>query len=605
MFEFIKRYKWLVLTVLMVILGLQILTLNQLKALNHALFEQQVQYQSKTTIENIQQSIKEKQKATTAIALTLSEVLTLRDFNSHHFDSGSQFSQLIDRINQHSDYKNLWVQVVSTEGQSLFRSWSPIRHNLLNIRPEFALIKQSNSPIQSVSSGKFDLSIKVVTPIIIDGQLVGFLDLISHFNSFQKRFEKQGFDSLVVATHERSKMISNPFAQHYIGNYYVALLEPNLGLMNQVTEQELEGWIERHQEAFIWKNKLVMKLPLISPDDQVHGYYFAFKDFSKLDMAHLESNYFVEGKSYWIIADAVLSLLFLAGLALFLMRSQKRYYQNILNSEDEIVLVTNGRNLIDANAQLFKYFKELGIDKKACICDYFISEEGFLQKEMGGMSWIHYLIKHPELEHRALVNVQDNPTIFRLKAQRLSQSEELFVVVLVDITNLVELNENLNKQTLTDSLTQTGNRRYFNQYLTEQLTHVERYNNRLSLISFDIDHFKRVNDTYGHQVGDEVLIQVCDVVFEQLRDLDKFFRIGGEEFLVILVGHSQQEAYLVAERIRHAIVSQAFGEAGKITISLGVAEYRKGEADNQLMNRVDTALYQAKNRGRNLSVMAD
>jgi len=599
MYEFIKRYKILVLVTLMIIIALQVLLFAQLKIINDSLFEQKIEQYVEDTQVNIQQSIHEKQKASTAIALAFAELAAIDSFNLQSVGDDLHFNELIKRINEHSSYNNLWLQVVDLNGQSLYRNWSSIRHDLLNIRPEFSLIKQSEEPIKSVSSGKFDLTIKVVIPILVEGHLLGFIDLITHFNSIQKRFETLGVDSLVVATKERSKLITHPFSSHTIGDYYLALLNPNLNLVNQVSQEELERWIERSQNWSIWNDKLVVKQSLMTPDDQVHGYYFAFIDLSKLDSAHLETHDLLTSKAYLIIADVVFSLFLLAGLLLFLLRSQKQYFQNILNSEEEIVLVTNGQKLIDANTQLYRYFTDIGKNRENCICDYFINEPGFLQKDMNGVSWVMYLINHPEIEHKVMVKVKDQSLIFRLKARRLSQSEDLFVVVLVDITALVELNEKLNQKTLTDSLTKAGNRRYFNQYLAEQLAHVKRYDRPLAVILFDIDYFKRVNDTYGHQAGDEVLVGMSRIVFQQLREVDKFFRIGGEEFMIVFSGHTQQEAYEIAERIRQAVEGYVFTGVGQVTISLGVTQYQPKETDNQIMQRVDRALYRAKEKGRN------
>jgi diguanylate cyclase (GGDEF)-like protein/PAS domain S-box-containing protein len=155
----------------------------------------------------------------------------------------------------------------------------------------------------------------------------------------------------------------------------------------------------------------------------------------------------------------------------------------------------------------------------------------------------------------------------------------------------------------TDSLTNTHNRRYFFEFATHEFTMTKRYKTPLSMIMFDIDHFKQFNDLYGHQTGDEVLIHVAQVAQEQLRDADILARYGGEEFVVLLPNSNAQEAAVVAERIREAIAAYQMDINGKnvsITISAGVVERvtSTGSVDH-MIQQADKAMYAAKSAGRN------
>jgi len=126
-----------------------------------------------------------------------------------------------------------------------------------------------------------------------------------------------------------------------------------------------------------------------------------------------------------------------------------------------------------------------------------------------------------------------------------------------------------------------------------------RYQRKFSIIAIDIDHFKRVNDTHGHSTGDDVLKEVVNIIHLQIRHLDGIYRYGGEEFNVILPETNLQGAILQAERLRNAIAEHHFKHIGKMTISLGVAEYRQEEAIHILLKRADDSLYAAKVAGRN------
>ncbi len=170
--------------------------------------------------------------------------------------------------------------------------------------------------------------------------------------------------------------------------------------------------------------------------------------------------------------------------------------------------------------------------------------------------------------------------------------------------DLRRANTELTELTLIDSLTGLKNHRYVNEYLGQNLLHASRYGEPLSVLMIDIDHFKRVNDTYGHvPAGNDVLQELARVLRAQLRQSDVVCRFGGEEFLVICANTSRSATITLAERIRAAVQEHTFPHLGDehLTVSIGVATYEpKRDRDaNTLLNRVDSALYEAKNEGRN------
>ncbi len=153
---------------------------------------------------------------------------------------------------------------------------------------------------------------------------------------------------------------------------------------------------------------------------------------------------------------------------------------------------------------------------------------------------------------------------------------------------------------LTDPLTGIGNRRRLTNWLEEETARAQRYRRPLTAIFFDLDHFKHVNDTYGHAVGDSVLIQVAKSLKANLRQCDLLGRFGGEEFVVLLIETGLDDAFAVAERMRAAVSRLQFADmAEQVTISGGLAELRPGETWEKLLQRSDQALYRAKKSGRN------
>jgi diguanylate cyclase (GGDEF)-like protein/hemerythrin-like metal-binding protein/PAS domain S-box-containing protein len=174
---------------------------------------------------------------------------------------------------------------------------------------------------------------------------------------------------------------------------------------------------------------------------------------------------------------------------------------------------------------------------------------------------------------------------------------------LVNLTQkLREANEMLKSLAITDELTGLYNRHFFDRKTEEEMGQADRDNAPLSLIVFDLDHFKKVNDTWGHPVGDEVLKITTKVVGGQIRGTDVLCRIGGEEFAVILPQTTLPIAVMVAERLREALDADLHPKVGKVTGSFGVAERIKAESFRHWYKRADDALYLAKNQSRNCVV---
>ncbi|ESS73383.1 diguanylate cyclase [Methyloglobulus morosus KoM1] len=159
----------------------------------------------------------------------------------------------------------------------------------------------------------------------------------------------------------------------------------------------------------------------------------------------------------------------------------------------------------------------------------------------------------------------------------------------------------------TDPLTQTSNRSAFDDYIKREISLATRHSKSLSIIFLDVDHFKHINDQYGHECGDVALTSVAKWIKECLRSSDAVFRFGGEEFVVILSETDLIGAELVAERIRNNIENHTMSynmQAVNITASLGVSELRGNETVDALVKRADGAMYKAKKNGRNQVVLA-
>jgi diguanylate cyclase (GGDEF)-like protein/PAS domain S-box-containing protein len=174
-----------------------------------------------------------------------------------------------------------------------------------------------------------------------------------------------------------------------------------------------------------------------------------------------------------------------------------------------------------------------------------------------------------------------------------------FVSVITDITQRKQIEKELNKLLITDKLTQAYNRTKFEEIMPIEMERTRRFNHPLSLLIFDIDHFKKINDTFGHLFGDYVLKTIADIVREHMRKVNYFIRWGGEEFIIIAIETNFEKAKILSERIRKEVDGYDFDKIDKITISFGVTQFKEDDTLDTFVKRADDALYQAKEKGRN------
>ncbi|SEM98255.1 PAS domain S-box-containing protein/diguanylate cyclase (GGDEF) domain-containing protein [Pseudomonas sp. ok272] len=167
-----------------------------------------------------------------------------------------------------------------------------------------------------------------------------------------------------------------------------------------------------------------------------------------------------------------------------------------------------------------------------------------------------------------------------------------------DVSDMKRVEEELRALSVTDSLTGIHNRRYFQERLSTEMARVERSGGQLAVIMLDLDHFKRVNDVYGHAAGDRVLQAICERISHRLRRTDVFCRLGGEEFMVLCPDADGQQAYTLAVELWQSLRATPIDGLGTATASFGIASWRLGEGADALLLRADSGVYAAKQAGR-------
>lgn len=278
----------------------------------------------------------------------------------------------------------------------------------------------------------------------------------------------------------------------------------------------------------------------------------------------------------------------------------------VLSRSGRYLTVTGGtdtRYYHDGSSLIGKYIADVLADDKA---KWFIGEiEHALEK--GGLHIVEYTLAGSDVKDLPQ-DGPDHPIWFEGRIQALDfqvDGEDAVLWVASNISARHDMEEQLRKLSQTDSLTGLANRRRFSEMATEELTRALRYNHPISILIFDIDHFKTINDNFGHQAGDAALVELARVVLDCTRESDSVARWGGEEFTVLMPFTGLVTAASVGEKIRERVAQHPFKNGLKLTVSIGVAEWQlHDEAVDSVVSRADDALYQAKETGRNRIVLA-
>lgn len=284
-----------------------------------------------------------------------------------------------------------------------------------------------------------------------------------------------------------------------------------------------------------------------------------------------------------------------------LLKESEKRYRDVSELLPQIVFETDATgNVIFVNRKAFHIFGYTQADVKQGLnmLEMFIPEEreraleNFQRRlrgeEIGGMEYIA---------------ARKDGGIFPVAvfAIRILRENEIMGLrgILIDITERKRTEKELARLATTDHLTGLYNRIKYDEIVEKEIERFKRYGKPLSMMMFDIDDFKKINDIYGHCAGDSVLKTAANIVGGNIRKLDYLVRWGGDEFIILCPETSVDVASALAERIRIKVESHEFSIVGKITISLGVTEFREDDTGDNFIKEADAALYEAKGKGRN------
>ncbi len=289
----------------------------------------------------------------------------------------------------------------------------------------------------------------------------------------------------------------------------------------------------------------------------------------------------------------------------------KLLLQEVLDSDLSFLMVSDEKEIILANKTMLDFFNVSSLDEfkknHEHISDVFaqVDNEDFLSTYINDEHWINYLHKEQDKRQlKVLMRFDGQDRYFKPHTKEIViENRKLNIIIFDEITKELERIRILKDKASKDSLTKLFNRGKFDDVLSQEISLANTTQAPLSIIFLDIDHFKAVNDTYGHDIGDSVLVELAEILTKTTRNGDFIARWGGEEFIITLQSTTALRASDIAEKIRETVESYSFTHGGNQAISLGVSEYIFDESKESLLKRVDEALYKAKDSGRNRVVM--
>ncbi|RXK00074.1 hypothetical protein CRU98_02675 [Arcobacter sp. CECT 8986] len=440
------------------------------------LLNSRFQHSSETITKFISSLIEEKQNATLTMAISLAKDDRLYSYMKNKEFNKFEYKKISSQIQKYTKFKNVWIQIVNNQGHSIYRSWDELRNDNLQFRKDVRKILKKKDISTSISVGHYDLSIKARTPIFdLENNFLGFIEVITHFNSITKQLKKHNIHSLVIVDKKYNQRIKFPFTKKYVKDYYIANQSASTEYIDFFKNREVEDFL--HLKKFtILDNKLINTYELKDENGEYLGSIISFLPLKFIDTKVINNN-----QKQMIMLASIIILILLFFFIMYVnflnnshskklnrklknhikqLKVQEAKRQSILDSQSNIIIITDGKTIINSNMQLLNFFTDVKTQKEfkekyICICHTFVEMEDstyVINKDYDGKNWAEYIFENQDENFKvAIYDTNEELRHFSINCSK-EQLDKYLIVTLTDITQIIKqkqklryLNNNLEK----------------------------------------------------------------------------------------------------------------------------------------------------------------
>jgi diguanylate cyclase (GGDEF)-like protein len=514
------------------------------------------------------------------------------------------------------------------DGKSLLRFHVPYLNgdNLLDVRITVKKVIETKKPAIGFEGGRVYSGFRYVFPLIDKNDYLGSVEFSITYDAIEEKLNdvlKLEDTFFILKKSVSYDKVFKPYrvlfsVSAFDKNYYMENSSITKEAITTLSD-EISQIIKDLKKDESFKEKLYKQksfsMPVIS---QGNGYIVSFtniKDISGVnagyivtiekfnDLLHIEKKYsnFI---NLGVVVFFILYILVLIVLAqIEKIHEEAKKLQRFIDIQDSIVVLTDSKKFNFANKSFLEFFNypslEVFLKEHNCICEMFLNKENFFSLDdvkEHQEHWIKTLLELPGRK-RIVAMKNSNKELHAFSVSINRYDEKNYIVSFSDISDTMTEKLQLEKEVVKDRLTHAYNRIYFDKNIENIISLHKNKNLKTGVIFFDIDFFKKINDTYGHDKGDEVLKDIVKIVKLHIRKDDKLIRWGGEEFIILVPVRNMQELFSVAQNLRKAIQDYKFSVPNTITCSFGLAILE--DDIKETIKQADENLYKAKNSGRN------
>ena len=525
--------------------------------------------------------------------------------------------------------KQLHFHLPNSESFLRFHRPEKFGDSLLGVRETVAYVNETQKPVSGFEEGRIFNGYRFVYPLLDGKKHIGSVEISISMQAIMEMIRQNlnaEVDFIILADTVTSKVFKEEQKNYTPSGLFDRYLHETMliPLSSSETTALIKKHIRRHGplEKMLQKGEvfnfcesdgnnvhIITFVPVVNAvSNRTVAYIIYDREHSDIRFIHSQSTYI--NLTVIALLAILFALLYRTSVHRSDLESERKQLQSLLDLQKNIVIMTDGEHLKFANRFFFETLRydslEQFLEKHECISDLFIADERFfhLGKVPAGEVWVETLLTSPATKRIVkIMDAKETPRIYTVAVNLVGT--KYYIVTFTDITLTINLQAKLEQRASRDLLTRAYNREFLDDNFHQIGQAAKVQQKLLGVIMADLDHFKKVNDTYGHNRGDEVLKSFISVIRKTIRQEDYIIRWGGEEFIFLMTVDSIQSLETVADDIRSRIEAEPFEEVGHITVSLGLTIYIEGETIKDTVARADKALYHAKALGRNRVIVDD